>query len=285
MAIEFEPMTGNIGALVHGVDFAATNWERHIPEIEAGLFEHLVLVFPVQKIAPEEHVRLGRLLGELEPRHPLYPIVDGLDNLMVIENGPERPPDNEVWHADMTFRPVPPHCSLLQAKVLPSRGGDTMFCNMYAVYEALSPAMQAFLGELSATHDVRCGFREALTRNRENARLEALDRMPQADSRSSHPVIAVHPATGRKYVNVNESFTEAIDGLSEAESRRILALLYEQLREPRYQLRHRWSVDDLVIWDNLATQHFAVGDYSEYRRMHRVTVRQFATPPARLMAV
>ena len=99
-----------------------------------------------------------------------------------------------------------------------------------------------------------------------------MNRMNGSESRCIHPVVAEHPITGKRYLNVNETFTRRIVGVSEEESRVILEMLFGHVRHPRYQVRHRWSVGDLVVWDNLATQHFAVGDYADYRLMHRVTV-------------
>ena len=271
----FEPLTGCIGAMVHGVDVSSASMPQLADQIHAGLIEHIALVLPKQGMTAQHHVDLGRALGDLEPRHPLYPIVDDLENIMLIENGPERPPDNEVWHADMTFRPIPPHCSLLQAKVLPPRGGDTMFANMYAIFEDLPEEIQTFLSTLTAVHDVKVGFQESLSLNQETGRLEALARMDRTDSCCVHPVVATHPVTGRRYISVNESFTDHIVQLPGDEGKAILDMLYERVRHPRYQVRHRWSPNDLVIWDNLASQHFAVGDYTEYRRMHRVTVKSY----------
>ncbi len=271
----FEPLTGQIGAVVHGADLSRPPCRALGEVIFSGLIESLVLVFPRQAISPERHVELGRALGELEPRHPLYPVVDQFEHVMVIENGPERPPDNEMWHADMTFRPQPPRCSLLHAKVLPSKGGDTLFANMYAVYEDLSERLKAYLATATAIHDVRAGFAKIFEENGETDRMDAMNRMNRSESRCIHPVVATHPITGRRYLNVNETFTSRIVEVSEEESRVILEMLFTRVRHPRYQVRHRWSVGDIVIWDNLATQHFAVGDYTEYRRMHRVTVRAF----------
>ena len=271
----FEPLTGCIGAMVHGVDVSNASMPQLADQIHAGLMEHIVLVLPKQDMTAQHHVDLGRALGDLEPRHPLYPIVDNLENIMLIENGPERPPDNEIWHSDMTFRPIPPHCSLLQAKVLQPRGGDTMFANMYAIFEDLPEEIQTFLSTLTAVHDVKAGFQESLSHNQETDRLEALAKMDRADSHCVHPVVAKHPVSGRRYINVNEVFTDHIVQLPGDEGKGILHMLYERVRHPRYQVRHRWAPNDLVIWDNLASQHFAVGDYTEYRRMHRVTVKSY----------
>ncbi len=275
--IKFEPLSGCIGALVHGVDLSNNHEDETIEQIQEGLMMHLALVFPGQNLSSAAHVALGERFGLLEPRHPLHDIADDLENIMVIENGPKRAPDNEDWHADMTFRTLPPQASLLAARVLPPKGGDTMFSNMYAVYDDLSKSMRHFLGTLDAVHSVETGYKKILVRDPiyEKDRLKALEKMDPADSYTTHPVVEHHPITGRPYLNVNEAFTSHIADLHSDESRALLNMLAERVRMPRYQVRHRWSVGDLVMWDNLATQHYAAGDYSEYRLMHRVTVKQF----------
>ena len=276
--MKFEPLTGCIGAQLHDVDLSRNVDTRIANEIRTALIEHQVLVFPKQELSSAHLVELGSRLGELEPRHPLHDTADGFDNIMVIENGPMRAPDNEEWHADMSFRLHPPQASLLQAMVLPPKGGDTMFASMYAVYEDLSPLMQEFLEKLTAVHSVETGYRKLLDRDPEfeKSRLEALENMNPANSRVTHPVIATHPLSGRKYLNVSESFTSHIVELEDHEGCMLQEMLARRVREPRYQMRHRWSVGDLVIWDNLAAQHFAAGDYAEYRRMHRVTIKTLA---------
>ena len=283
--IRVERLTRDIGAIVHDVDLSPCLSRDFVSSLRDALQEHLVLVLPRQGLSPAEHVRLGNALGELEPRHPLYPTIDPYENIMVIENGPQRPPDNEMWHADMTFRAQPPHCSLLQAQILPPVGGDTMFANMYQIYDDLSDQLKEFLADLSAEHDVRTGFTEIFKNNGETERANKMSNMDRSNSQCIHPVIAVHPATGRRYLNVNETFTSRVIELPKEESKAVLSMLFEFTRHPRYQVRHRWSVGDLVIWDNLATQHFAVGDYTEYRCMHRVTVKTLGTRLAEIAAL
>jgi taurine dioxygenase len=237
-----------------------------------------VLVVPEQNLSPAEQVNFGARFGVLEPRHPLHKIAEGQEHIMVVENGPERPPDNEDWHADMTYRAAPPRVSILQAKVLPPRGGDTLFSNVHAVYDDLSLAMQRFLQGLTAQHSVATGYRKALVRDPiyEKERLHALEQMDPANSLVVHPVVGHHPVSGRPYLNINQSFTSHVVELTNEESQALLAMLEQRVREPRYQVRHRWSVGDIVMWDNYGAQHYAAGDYSEYRLMHRVTVKYMA---------
>ncbi len=273
-AIEFEPLTGRIGARVSGVDFAAPLDDTGFVRLRDALLHYKVLLFQRQRLSPAAHVALGRRFGELVA-HPDYPNVDGHDEIVVIEHGPERPPDNDYWHKDMTFRPDPPHCSLLHARVLPPRGGDTLFADMGAVFDDLSPPLQALLEGLSVVHDQLHGFAPALTANGEFERLEKIRNHPVEMRRNTHPAVGVHPLTGRRYLGVDECFVTHFVELAAAESDMLLKLLREQLKLPRYQLRVHWQVDDLVIWDNVSTLHYAVGDFDAYRKMHRVTVSRY----------
>ncbi len=233
-----------------------------------------MLLLPRQRLSPADQVALGRRFGELVA-HPDYPTIDGHEEVMVIENGPLRPPDNEYWHKDMTFRPNPPHCSLLHARELPPRGGDTMFADMEAVFADLSPPLRGLLEGLNAVHDQLHGFEPTLVANKEFERLEKMRSHPVEIRRNEHPAVGVHPVTGRNYLGVDDCFVTHFVELAAAESEMLLKLLREQLKLPRYQLRVHWQVDDLVIWDNVSTLHYAVGDYDAYRKMHRVTVGRY----------
>ena len=276
---EISPLTGRIGARVDGIDFNSGVDDVVFDAIRDALFEHTVLLFPRQALTPATHVALGRRFGELVGRHPDYPTIDGCEDIVVIENGPERPPDNDQWHKDMTFRPRPPHCSLLHARVLPPRGGDTIFADMEAVLADLSPRLRDWLDGLDVIHDEVHGFEPTLVANGEFERLENMKAHPEAMRRNTHPAIGVHPVTGRRYLGVDDCFVSCFVELAPRESDMLLRLLRAQLKEPRYHVRIRWEVDDLVVWDNVSTLHYAVGDYSEYRRMQRVTVARYHDSP------
>lgn len=274
-AIRVTPLSGCIGARIDGVDFNDPPPAAAFREIVDLLLEHRVLLFPRQAMTPAAHVDLGRRFGELVGRHPDYPTIDGHDDIVVIENGPERPPDNEYWHKDMTFRAHPPHCSLLHARELPPRGGDTLFADMEAVLADLSPRLRDWLESLSVVHDQVHGFAPTLIANDEHERLEKMKSHPEELRRNTHPAVGVHPLTGRRYLGVDDCFVSHFVELAPVESDMLLRLLRARLKEPRYHLRIHWEVDDLVVWDNVSTLHFAVGDYGEYRRMQRVTVARY----------
>jgi alpha-ketoglutarate-dependent taurine dioxygenase len=168
----------------------------------------------------------------------------------------------DLWHSDTTGVAQPPMATVLRAVTLPSVGGDTLWSSMYAAYDALSPAFRTFLGGLSATHTMMGVF------DRKGEQVPFSD----ADVEVIHPVVLVHPETGRKALYVNESWTTRIIELDPAESAHVLAILFEHVNSPDFFLRWHWSPNDIAFWDNRAVQHYAVHDYDEKREMQRIIV-------------
>jgi taurine dioxygenase len=172
----------------------------------------------------------------------------------------------ERWHTDSTFLPEPPFGAILRAVQLPSTGGDTCWASMYAAYEGLSPAMQTFLDGLTAEHSTAI-IDAAL------AQLGTVVRRDSGFAPSIHPVVRVHPETGRKSLFVNGNFTTRIMELSERESAVLLSFLFEHVNSPEYHVRFHWEPNSVAIWDNRATQHCAIPDYHERRVMCRCMMR------------
>ena len=152
----------------------------------------------------------------------------------------------------------------------PIIGGDTLWTNMYAAYDALPQAMKSMLHELSAIHDMGTFRNDYLGETMDtNAFNEAMRELGSA----VHPITPVHPVTGKRFLYVNRSFTQHIVGMIKAESDRTLSYLYDHINQPEFQVRYRWRAGSMVLWDNRVTQHYAIADYlPHYRRMHRVTV-------------
>jgi taurine dioxygenase len=158
----------------------------------------------------------------------------------------------DVWHTDVTFSPSPPICSVLQMMRCPSRGGDTMFTNQYLAYEALSAPMRELLDGLTAVHTARVFGKPEMT--------------------AEHPAVRVHPRTGRRSLYVNRTFTSHFPQLRREESDALLAMLCAHSEQPEFTCRYSWSEGTIGIWDNRVTQHYAISDYQEPRRIHRVTI-------------
>jgi taurine dioxygenase len=237
--------------------------------VHAALVEHSVLVFPEADLDAVQMVQLGEALGTLGIRHHSYTTHPDSDDVVVLSWGGDQKPDAAEWHADMTYRRQPPFASILKAVEVPPVGGDTLWASMFAVHDALDAGLRRDLEQLEAVHDMGAFRTGAYLEGGDEGISAALT----AAGTAVHPVISRHPVTGRPYVNVSESFTRFVIGLSAPESARLLTYLFDLINRPDYQMRVRWQPGMIVIWDNRGTQHYAVADYLPHRRvMHRVAV-------------
>ncbi|KEZ66834.1 taurine dioxygenase [Pseudomonas amygdali pv. tabaci str. ATCC 11528] len=261
-SITVNRLTPIIGAEVGGVDLSQPLSAEQLKEIRRAFLENHVLVFRDQHLTVEQHKAFGRLFGPLRA----LPVesIDGDDPELVVvrANAQSRFAAGELWHTDGTADLEPSMGSMLYVKETPAigTGGDTLFANMHLAIEMLSPAMQAFLGELTAIHDGEIPWKGY---------------QPPANlPKSEHPVVVRHPETGRRSLFVNSGFTSHIVQLSAGESRTLLNMLFDLIaREPSLSCRVRWEPNTLVFWDNRCTQHHAVWDYFPHSRYgERVTI-------------
>lgn len=259
-----------LGAEVTGIDLTQPQDRTTVEALRQAHGEHGVLVFPNQVISSEDLKRFGRYFGELSV-HPFSTNAANAPELIVYDNKEGNPPaPTDIWHTDETFREAPPMGTALCSKVVPEVGGNTAFASMTAVYEGLSDRWQRFLCGLEAVHDFK-PFRSLFPNDR--AGIEKLRQFEDRYPSVTHPVVSVHPITGRKGIFVNPQFTLYIKGMAEDESRMILDMLYRKTLVHEYQYRHRWEPDMLVFWDNRNVQHSALHDYYPQRRlMERVTI-------------
>ncbi len=263
-----ERLTPALGATVIDVDLRRADQALGDAMYEA-LLEHQVLFFENQHLAPHEHAAFGRLMGELGARHHSYVTHPDDDDVVVLDWEPGARPDAAEWHSDMTFTTEPPFASILQAQVVPPVGGDTLWASMYSVHDRLDPGLRRDLEGLSAVHDPGA-FRNGPYAERGN---DGINELLGTVGSAVWPIISHHPVTGRPYVNVSESNTRWIIGLGAPESARMLTMLFDIINRPDHQVRLRWREGTVAMWDNRGTQHYAVSDYAEYRRvMHRVAV-------------
>ena len=261
----------NLGAEVTGVDLRTPVSDETRDAIEDALVESELLIFRNQDISSQNLMDFGHRFGELSV-HPFAPNDENVSVLIKFRNDETNPPfRTDVWHSDETFRAEPPKATLLVAKEVPEIGGDTMFASMSAAFEGLSDRMQNFVSGLEAIHDFK-PFRELFDDSEEDRK--NVMRWETLYPPCVHPVVRIHPVSGRKVLFVNPQFTIAIKNMDERESRSLLDTLFQQAQIPEYQFRHHWAPHTLVMWDNRSTQHYAVNDYFPQRRyMERVTVR------------
>ena len=270
--LDIRPLTGSLGAEIHGLELRKPLDRETVEALEQALVDHLVIFFPKQDLSPEEHIAFGRHFGELFTDHPAYlPTLEGYPEMVVLSSDSYGQVD--IWHTDITISERPPMGSILHMQVCPEYGGDTMWANMYAAYDALSPRMQRYLEGLVAVHDLAGTFRTVL-REKSGGIQAPAGGIPRQLPSAEHPVVRTHPATGRKALFVNPTFTSHIKDLPPAEGDALLAFLYRHSVQPEFLCRRRWSEGDVGFWDNRCTMHYAVADYGKAKRViHRVTIQ------------
>jgi len=257
-------LTPTIGAEVFGIDLTEPPTAQRIGQLRTLLLQHQVIFFRDQALSHEQHLALGRGFGSLHThalanaRHRDHP-----ELLIVHADAKSKYVAGEGWHSDVTCDAEPPMASMLHLTEVPPEGGDTMFASMYAAYDALSDAMKSFLETLTAIHDGAKPYVGAYG-------AKPVD-IPFA--RTEHPVVTVHPETGRKVLFVNSGFTTRIVQLKRSESDALLQYLYRHIEAPQFMCRFRWEKNSVAFWDNRCTQHQAVWDYYPNRRRgYRVTL-------------
>ena len=269
--LEIKPLGPFIGAQVGNLDVSRPLSDAQFEQLYHALLRHQVLFLREQVITPEQHRALAIRFGDLHI-HPVYPHAEGVEEIIVLDTHQDNPPDNDNWHTDVTFIQTPPAVALLASKVLPECGGDTLWTSGIAAYEALSAPFKTLLAELQAEHDFTKSFPEYKHRNTP----EEHQRWQQAVAKNPpvyHPVIRTHPVSGKKALFVNEGFTTRIMDIRQKESEALLGFLFAHVTKPEFQVRWHWQPNDLAIWDNRVTQHYANADYYPTRRvMQRATV-------------
>jgi taurine dioxygenase len=265
-----EKIAGALGAEIGGLDLSRDLDDAEVAFIRQALLDHLVVFFRDQELTPAALAAFGRRFGTLAR----YPFVEGLPEISeVIEVKKlehERVNFGGIWHSDTTYLQEPPMASMLFALEVPPVGGDTLFANMVAAYEALSEAMKKLLSGLKA---VNSSDMADVTRTREDRIASNPGKARGEKFEAAHPVVRTHPETGRKALYVNRAHTVRIDGMTREESANLLAFLYDHQAKPEFTCRFQWRRGSLAFWDNRCAQHNPINDYHGYRRrMHRITL-------------
>ncbi len=264
-SLRVEPATPTIGAYVTGIDLSSDLSHTEIAQLRQALRDHVVLFFRDQAMTCESLKSLALRFGEphIHPQGDLeaHP---GILKIHVDAGTTAQP--GRTWHSDVSCDEVPPKTSILHLHQVPDTGGDTLFANMYAAYEALSEPMRNFLDGLEALHSSRPNIEGYYRMKAEQLRDKSF---PEA----VHPVVCRHPETGRKALFVNEIFTQHIVGLEPGESRAVLDYLYRHIASPKFHCRFSWNVNSVAMWDNRCSQHIAMWDYyPQTRSGHRATI-------------
>jgi alpha-ketoglutarate-dependent taurine dioxygenase len=275
--LDVRPLTALIGAEVHGIDLREPLDAETVREIRDTLLHWKVVFFRDQAITREQQIAFGRCFGEVTPAHPVNSAVEGapkeiygvdavnqrkaFHDLGKREDGQSQFQRRRVaryrgWHTDITFVANPALASILRGVDVPAHAGDTLWTNLAAAYEELSPKVKDLIDSLQAVH-------------------QWPDSSKGPAPSAVHPVVRVHPETGKKNLFVNPNFTRYILDVSYLESQAILNLLYDQLAKPEFQVRFHWEPNSIAFWDNRATAHLAavdIGHTEENRHMERITI-------------
>ena len=269
-----EPFAGALGAEIHSLDLATVYDPDIWQEIGQAFLDYSVLVFRGQSLDPAGLMRVGARFGE----PCFYPFVTGMEGFSylfeVVKEPDEKRNFGGAWHSDTAYLVQPPAATLLYAVETPSYGGDTLFANTTAAYDALSEGLRKVVDGLTGVNSAELkygGGRTAL-----HAKISAMkihDTDAAAGYVAGHPVARTHPDTGRKALYASRSHTTHFKGMTEEESAPLLNYLVQHQTRPEFTCRVRWAPGTLTVWDNRCTQHNAVNDYhGQRRRMRRLTV-------------
>ncbi len=284
MTMEVRQLSGAVGAEVRGIDLADPTLD--LAPIDALFAEHHALFFVDQQLTPPDLVRFMRHFGE-----PLiHPYLKSLPEAPQVHELRKTPEDEvnfgNLWHTDFTNLALPSLANALYSITVPTHGGDTLIASTCAAFEALSPGMQTMLRGLNAVH----GFSERYKRDLADQKARKAEVARDDDDSSDyvdtelevlHPVVRVHPPTGREAIYVNPGFTLRFEDMTAEESAPLLQFLYRHCERPEFGMRYSWRANTLGIWDNRSTLHYASNDYpGQLRVMQRLVVLEASAPAA-----
>jgi len=267
---DVRPMSGSIGAEILGIDLASDPGHNVIAAIRQVWLDHGVIFFRDQDLPPAKFIDFAKRFGELVE----YPFVKGIEGfpeiIPVVKLEHETKNFGGIWHSDTAYLETPPMGTMLIAREVPPRGGDTLFANATLAYETLSDGMKRMLdGVIAINHSAKAD----VTRTREDRIRDGGKAEAKKEFFSEHPVVRTHPETGRKALYVNVGHTVRFKDMTEEESAPILNFLFQHQVRPEFTCRFNWRVGSLALWDNRCVLHNPINDYQGYRRvMHRVTL-------------
>ncbi|MGA0602721.1 TauD/TfdA dioxygenase family protein [Caulobacter sp. KR2-114] len=269
------PQAGGFGAVVTGLDLSRPLPPATLAQVRAAWAEHAVLSFPGQPLSLEQLEALTLQFGPFG-EDPFIRPMPGHPNVLELRREPDETAKNfgAGWHSDWSFQARPPAGTILHGQEVPLVGGDTLFADCRRAWDSLSPAMQAMLAPLRAVHSARQAYgTQGVFARETEARAMQIVTGEAAEATQVHPLVVVHPVSGRRALFVNPVYTVGIEGMTREEGLAILRFLFERIVEARFVFRHRWAADTLLLWDNRSTLHFAEGGYDGHRRvMHRTTL-------------
>jgi taurine dioxygenase len=265
--LDVRPLSATIGAEIRGVDCSQDLDDKVIDAIREVWLDRLVVFFPEQDLDDPQQVAFASRFGEVTEGHPVEQTTDERPQVQPIDSVKDR---TNFWHTDITFMQKPAMASMLRAVVLPDVGGDTMWADTRAAYETLAPALQEMCDGLTSVHyDPYYAHLVAEGHGNVWEGKKLTELRP-----AMHPVVRVHPETGRRNLFVNPQFTVGLADFPGPQAQSFLKLLYDHMTAPEFIVRYHWQPGTIAFWDNRSTMHYGIFDYGDARRiMHRVILR------------
>ncbi|MEX2099984.1 MAG: TauD/TfdA family dioxygenase [Acidimicrobiia bacterium] len=266
--MQIERIAAALGAVVSGVDLREPLDNLELEQLRDALVEHQVLFFHDQDLDDDQQRAFASRFGTLGV-FPVAKLMGSTTDMSYIEDTAESPPDADGWHTDITWIAEPPKIAVLNARIIPEYGGDTLWASLFAAYDALSPAMQQICERLTVRHTAGPDFLERVSRGREEI-VEVIKReFPPVE----HPLVRTHPVSGRRALFVAGGFMDQIVGMHRDESDALLGYLKHHIENPNFQVRWHWRPYDLAMWDEASTNHRALSDhFPQHRMMRRCTI-------------
>ena len=272
--VQVTPHAHQFGACLRGIDLSQPLAEDTLDFVRQCWLRYQVIYFPEQPLNIAQLERFSRQLGPLGVDPFVEPMRKHPHVLEVKRHASEAVvPFGSSWHSDWSFQAKPPAATLLFAKIVPPKGGDTHFSDGFRAYDLLPTSLQDSLEGMRAIHSARRPYSmEGYRRSGGPLRSMVINPSEDAWDTQTHPLIRTHPESGRRALWLNAAYTIAIEGLSEAESDHLLKKLLSHMLQPKFIYPHRWQTNMLTIWDNRSVQHCAQDGYRGFERvMYRTT--------------
>ena len=281
--IVVSPAGGSAGAVVAGLDLSKAYGADEVARLRQALLDHMVVALPDQSISLDDLERLTDALGGRDITPFVTPLPDRPYVIRILKEPHEKLNFANAWHTDLSYLPEPPSFTILYCLDAPPVGGDTVWANQYMAFETLSNGLRETLLGLDAVHSAGPAYGTGgYLDNVKDKMSTPVAPSKDAYREQTHPAVIAHPETGRAALYLNPVYTQRIAGWTNGESQAFLQHIYRHAVNENFTWRLRWAKGTLAIWDNRATQHFALNDYHGYRReMVRTSVKGSAPRPAK----
>ena len=277
MTLTVTPSGQACGARIEGIDLTQDLSDHQIAELRQLWLEHKVIAFPNQALSPEDLERVAQYFGDIG-EDPFFGHIDGYPNICAIQRDADEKTSifAEIFHTDWSFMDIPPAGTALFGITIPPHGGDTLFADQVKAHEEMPDDLRAKVEGLTAIHSAAFGYAPDGaygSSDQESGRSMQIKPSEKARETCAHPLVREHHETGTKALFSSAAYIQRFEDMSAEDSQALLMELYVHQTQEKFQYRHRWEKDMLVIWDNRSLLHSATGGFDGYDRLlHRVTI-------------